>query len=175
MIVLLTVAISEFVLSARWSKFYFLHGIKIFSGQFDISDPEKVAVAVRSFINHMEYKNGFSKYTGMELEENTFAFRRKMIDISFFRNDFERIHGSITIDSENRTLNINGYAGYTFLAFILYICLFLVSGTDSIIFGILSNLFLICIVVLIAYALCRRKYKKLTAIIDEILNDQEKI
>lgn len=170
-IILIITGISEVILFSRWNKFYFSHGLKIFSQEIEISDLNKTATKIKSFITHLDNVRGFSKYTGSELDENTFAFRKKLVTISFFRNDFENIHGRILIDPETRTLKITGYAKSSFIAFFLYTAIFVSYNMDSFIAGILTSLFIILIFGSITYAFSRRKYKKLVERINDLLSE----
>lgn len=170
-IILIVVGISELILSLKWNKFYFSHGLKFYSKEIEFSDLNLTLARIKSFINNIDNTNGFSKYTGEELDENTFAFRKKLITISVFRNDFENIHGIISIDSETRILKIKGYAHNSFLAFLLYIAIFIISGSTSFLSGIFSCLPLILIFGSISYAFDHRKSKKLAERITEIVNE----
>lgn len=170
-IILIITGISEVILFSRWNKFYFSHGLKIFSQEIEISDLNKTATKIKSFITHLDNVRGFSKYTGSELDENTFAFRKKLVTISFIRNDFENIHGTIKIDPETRIVKITGYAKNSFVAFFLYIAVFLLSGSTSVLSGIIVCSFIILISGSITYAFSRRKYKKLVERINDLLSE----
>ena len=99
-ILLLIIAITETVLSGTWNKYYFLHGIPIFSKEIEISNINKASKEIQNFIITLDTFSGFSKYKGTMFDENTFAFRKKMITVSFYRNDLENIHGTISINPE---------------------------------------------------------------------------
>ena len=169
-ILLFSIAIIETVLSGTWNRFYFLYGIPIYSKEIEISDLTKTSQLVIHFIDTMDTVKGLSKYKGKRLDENTFAFRKKMIAVSFFRNDFENIHGTIGIDSESRTLKIKGYAGYTFPALMLYIFIVFTAGFESFLTEAFSSLIIILILSSISYAFDRRKYNKLFTEITKLIN-----
>ena len=103
-------------------------------------------------------------------DENTFAFRKKMITVSFYRNKFDNIHGTISINPESRKIKIKGCLSYSFLNFLLYFFVFFLSDSENFVAGFLPALFFILIIVLISYAFDRRKYNKFVAKIKELVN-----
>ena len=169
-ILLLIIAITETVLSGTWNKYYFLHGIPIFSKEIEIPNINKASKEIQNFIITLDTFPGFSKYKGTMFDENTFAFRKKMITVSFYRNDFENIHGTISINPESRKIKIKGCSGYSFLAFLLYFFVFFLSDSENFVAGFLPALFFILIIGLISYAFDRRKYNKFVAKITELVN-----
>ena len=169
-ILLLIIAITETVLSGTWNKYYFLHGIPIFSKEIEISNINKASKEIQNFIITLDTFPGFSKYKGTMFDENTFAFRKKMITVSFYHNDFENVHGTISINPESRNIKIKGYPGYSFLAFLLYIFVFFLSDSENFVVSFLPALFVILIICLISYAFDRRKCNKLVAKIIELVN-----
>jgi len=169
-ILLLIIAITETVLSGTWNKYYFLHGIPIFSKEIEISNINKASEEIQNFIITLDTFPGFSKYKGTMFDENTFAFRKKIITVSFYRNDFENIHGTISINPESRNVEIKGYAGFSLLAFLLYFFVFFLSETENFVARIFPALFFIFIIGLISYAFDRRKYNKMLTEITELIN-----
>ena len=169
-ILLLGIAITETVLSGTWNKYYFLHGIPIFSKEIEISNLIKVSNEIQNFITTLDMFPDFTKYKGTMFDENTFAFRKKLITVSFFRNDFENIHGTISINPESGNIKIKGYASYSFLAFLLYFFAFFLSDSENFLVGFLLALFVILIIGLISYAFDRRKYNQLVAEITKLVN-----
>ncbi|MCQ2579205.1 MAG: hypothetical protein MJ159_00735 [Treponemataceae bacterium] len=170
-VLLFAIVIIETVLSATWSKYYFLYGVPIFVKEIEISKISETKQRVSEFINNMDSKKGFSKYKGKEIFENNFAFRKKMITVSHYRNNFENIHGIISIDTEKRILKIKGYTGYTFLSSLIYIIIFLIDKDDFSLGSLISALFIILIIFLIAYAFEHRKYKQLVKELLELVNN----
>ena len=169
-ILLIIIGILETILSGTWNNLYFLYGIQIYSKEIEITDVNKTSQKIDDFFNNLDSVSGFTKYKGKKLDDNTFVFRKKLITVSFFRNDFENIHGTVIINPENRTLKIKGYAGYTVLAFMLYFVLFFMSQNEYIITSVISGLILILIIGSISYAFDHRKYKKLYAEISKLIN-----
>lgn len=161
-ILTLIIAVTETILSGKWNKNYFLHGIPIYSKELKISNAKKAAADIDSFINHLDSVPGFSKYTGKTLGENLFAYRKKMITVSLVRNDFDNISGIVLIDPENRILKIKGHTGYTFIAAMLYFFVFFVTSAEgSVAATSISAGLIILIIGLIFYAVSRRKYNRL--------------
>ncbi|MCQ2583774.1 MAG: hypothetical protein MJ160_07690 [Treponema sp.] len=170
-ILLFAVGIIETVLSATWSKYYFLYGIPIFVKEVEILKISEARQRVSEFINNLDSRKGFSKYKGKEISENKFAFRKKIITVSHYRNDFENIHGIISIDAENRILKIKGYTGYTFLSFLIYFTVFFIDKVDFSFGSLFPVLFMVIILFLISYAFEHRKYKLLVNELLELVNN----
>ena len=66
-VLLFAIVIIETVLSATWSKYYFLYGVPIFVKEIEISKISETKQKVSEFINNMDSKKGFSKYKGKEI------------------------------------------------------------------------------------------------------------
>ena len=169
-ILIFIIVIIETILSGTWNRYYFLYGIPIYSKELEISDLNKISQEIIHFIDTMDTVNGFSKYKGKRLDESTFAFRKKMITVGFFRNDFENIHGTISIDSESRTLKIKGCAGYSFPIFMLYIFIVFTAGSESFLIDVFSSVIIILILSSISYVFDRRKYNRLFVEITKLIN-----
>jgi len=169
-ILLFIIVIIETILSGTWNRYYFLYGIPIYSKEIEISDLNKTSQKIIHFINNIDTINGFSKYRGEILNENTFAFRKKIVTINFLRNDFENIHGTISIDSGSRTLKIKGYAGYSFPACMLCIFIVFTAGSESFFIEAFSSVIIILILSSISYAFDHRKYNKLFVEITKLIN-----
>ena len=163
------ILISEIVLSSTWNKYYFLYGIPIYSRTIDISNIEQSSQKISNFINSIDTVPGFSKYKAELLENNIYAFRKKMISESFYHNGLENIHGIITIDSEQRTLKIKGNIRYSFIVLMLYFFVFYIYDFVSFtsIFSVLLSIFILSA---LSYAFDYRKYKKLFDEITKKLN-----
>ena len=167
--ILLIIAITETILSGTWNKFYFLHGIQIYSKEIEISDLDEASKELKNYISNLDNTAGFKRYKGKVFDENTFAFRKKLVSLGFSRNDFEDIHGTITINPESRSIKIKGYTGYTILAFLLYFFFFFLSDADDILSHSIPELLFVLTWGAISYAFSRRKYNKLFAAITELL------
>lgn len=163
-------AIVETILAATWNKYYFLHGIPVFIKEMEIQNLSESKQEIFNFINNMDAVKGFSKYKGTQIDENNFAFRKKMVFVSCYRNDFDNIYGIISFDEENRTLKIKGYAGFTFLAIMLTLAAFFMDDSEFSFVKLLIVLFLVIIFSLMFYAFERRKYNKLANEISNIIN-----
>lgn len=170
-IILGIIAIAEGILSVTWNIKYFSYGIPVYSKEIGISDIDKIKTELIHFINNLDSVKDFSKYKGRILDENTFAFRKKMITVSLFQNNYENIHGRIFIDPETRTLKIQGYMYYSFLAAYIYLFIFLVYDSDSIIASLVTYIIMISIISLLAYAFNHRKYKQLFKEIEKLIQN----
>lgn len=168
-VLLVIVAVTETILSIRWSPFYFIHGIKIYSKEIDFNDLSTTSNEVKKFITNLNNASGFLRYTGKEIDDGILAFRKKMISVGFYRNDFENIHGSVIVDPETMTVKINGYENWTFVFFLIYLMPFLFPENGICISTVLSVLLFPLILFVLSFAFERRKYKKLTARIAELV------
>ncbi len=163
-IILIIISIFETILKGTWNKKYFLYGIPFFSKEIEFTNTNKTSEEITYFINHMNTVKDFSTYTGRIFEENTFAFRRKI-----FSNKSDDIHGTIIIDPENRILKIKCYPDYTFILFLIYIYLFFIDNSESILISSFKYLIFISILSLIFYAFSRSKSNKLFTEISKLI------
>ena len=170
-IILVIIAIVEGILSGTWNTKYFSYGIPVYSKEIDLSDIDKTTTEIIYFINNLDTVKGFSKYKSRMIDENTFAFRKKMFTVSLFQNKYENIHGRIFIDPETRTLKIQGYMYYSFLAAYIYLFIFLMYDSDSIIASLVTYIIMISIISLLAYAFNHRKYKQLSTEIEKLIQN----
>ena len=170
-IILVIIAIVEGILSGTWNTKYFSYGILVYSKEIDLSDIDKTTTEIIYFINNLDTVKGFSKYKGRMIDENTFAFRKKMFTVSLFQNKYENIHGRIFIDPETRTLKIQGYMYYSFLAAYIYLFIFLMYDSDSIIASLVTYIIMISIISLLAYAFNHRKYNQLFKEIEKLIQN----
>ena len=165
LIIVFIVAIVETILSSTWNKHYFSHGIEIFKKSIPVSNLDNASHKISEFVNNLDKQKGFSNYKGADLDDNVFAFQKKLITIGTVRNDLENIHGTISIDSETRAIRIKGFVGYSFLS--LMICIFIFFLLDS---DLVSALIIVSILSLLSYWFESRKYKKLTTEITNLIN-----
>ena len=117
------------------------------------------------FVNNLDKQKGFSNYKGADLDDNVFAFQKKLITIGTFRNDLENIHGTISIDSETRAIRIKGFVGYSFLSLMIFIFIFFLLDSR-----LVSALIIVSILSLLSYWFESRIYKKLTTEITNLIN-----
>jgi hypothetical protein len=169
-VIFLIIIVAEIVLSGTWNKYYFLYGIPLFSKEIEISNLDRATKEIQNFITNIDTNAEFSKYKGVIFDEHTFAFRKKLNIINFSRNDFERIHGTISINPENRNITIKGYMEYSFLAFMLYFLVFFISDSKKLVISSLPFLFAFLLSGLMAYIFDRKKYNKLVTEITELVN-----
>ena len=167
--ILITIAIIEIILSGTWNKMYFSYGIPILSKEIEFSNTDKTSTEILYFINHMDTVKGFSKYTGRIFDENTFAFRKKMFTVSIIHKDYKNIHGTIIIDPETRTLKIQCFARYTFIAFLIDYFIYFMDHSESVFISAIINLIIIFIFSLIYYLYDRSKFNELYSEISKLI------
>ena len=165
LIIVFIVAIVETILSSTWNKHYFFHGIEIFKKSIPVSNLDNASHKISEFVNNLDKQNGFSNYKGADLDDNVFAFQKKLITIGTSRNGLESIHGTISIDYETRAIRIKGFVGYSFLSLMIYIFIFFLLDSR-----IVSALIIVSILSLLSYWFESRKYKKLTTEITNLIN-----
>ena len=165
LIIVFIVAIVETILSSTWNKHYFSHGIEIFKKSIPVSNLDNASHKISEFVNNLDKQKGFSNYKGADLDDNVFAFQKKLITIGTSRNGLESIHGTISIDSETRAIRIKGFVGYSFLSLMIYIFIFFLLDSD-----LVSALIIVSILSLLSYWFESRKYKKLTTEITNLIN-----
>lgn len=165
LIIVFIVAIVETILSSTWNKHYFSHGIEIFKKSIPVSNLDNASHKISEFVNNLDKQKGFSNYKGAELDDNVFAFQKKLITIGTSRNGLESIHGTISIDSETRAIRIKGFVGYSFLSLMIYIFIFFLLDSD-----LVSALIIVSILSLLSYWFESRRYKKLTTEITNLIN-----
>lgn len=168
LIIVFIVAIVETILSSTWNKHYFSHGIEIFKKSIPVSNLDNASHKISEFVNNLDKQKGFSNYKGADLDDNVFAFQKKLITIGTFRNDLESIHGTISIDSETRAIRIKGFVGYSFLSLMIFI--FFLLDSDFSFSRLVSALIIVFIPSLLSYWFESRKYKKLTTQIKNLIN-----
>ena len=165
LIIVFIVAIVETILSSTWNKHYFSHGIEIFKKSIPVSNLDNASHKISEFVNNLDKQKGFSNYKGADLDDNVFAFQKKLITIGTSRNGLENIHGTISIDSESRAIRIKGFVGYSFLSLMIYIFIFFLLDSR-----LVSALIIVSILSLLSYWFESRKYKKLTTEITNLIN-----
>ena len=165
LIIVFIVAIVETILSSTWNKHYFSHGIEIFKKSIPVSNLDNASHKISEFVNNLDKQKGFSNYKGAELDDNVFAFQKKLITIGTSRNGLENIHGTISIDSETRAIRIKGFVGYSFLSLMIFIFIFFLLDSR-----LVSALIIVSILSLLSYWFESRKYKKLTTEITNLIN-----
>lgn len=165
LIIVFIVAIVETILSSTWNKHYFSHGIEIFKKSIPVSNLDNASHKISEFVNNLDKQKGFSNYKGAELDDNVFAFQKKLITIGTSRNGLESIHGTISIDSETRAIRIKGFVGYSFLSLMIFIFIFFLLDSR-----LVSALIIVSILSLLSYWFESRKYKKLTTEITNLIN-----
>lgn len=165
LIIVSIVAIVETILSSTWNKHYFSHGIEIFKKSIPVSNLDNTSHKISEFVNNLDKQKGFSNYKGADLDDNVFAFQKKLITIGTSRNGLENIHGTISIDSETRAIRIKGFVGYSFLSLMIYIFIFFLLDSR-----LVSALIIVSILSLLSYWFESRRYKKLTTEITNLIN-----
>ena len=170
LIIVFIVAIVETILSSTWNKHYFSHGIEIFKKSIPVSNLDNASHKISEFVNNLDKQKGFSNYKGAELDDNVFAFQKKLITIGTSRNGLENIHGTISIDSETRAIRIKGFVGYSFLSLMIFIFIFFLLDSDFSFSRLVSALIIVSILSLLSYWFESRKYKKLTTEITNLIN-----
>ena len=165
LIIVSIVAIVETILSSTWNKHYFSHGIEIFKKSIPVSNLDNASHKISEFVNNLDKQKGFSNYKGADLDDNVFAFQKKLITIGTSRNGLESIHGTISIDSETRAIRIKGFVGYSFLSLMIDIFIFFLLDSD-----LVSALIIVSILSLLSYWFESRRYKKLTTEITNLIN-----
>ena len=165
LIIVFMVAIVETILSSTWNKHYFSHGIEIFKKSIPVSNLDNASHKISEFVNNLDKQKGFSNYKGADLDDNVFAFQKKLITIGTSRNGLESIHGTISIDSETRAIRIKGFVGYSFLSLMIFIFIFFLLDSR-----LVSALIIVSILSLLSYWFESRKYKKLTTEITNLIN-----
>ena len=164
---LLIVGITETILSAKWIKWYFVKAIPIHAKEIEISDVEKTEKRIRSFISQIDKTDGFSRYKGFIADEGLFFFRPKIFQMG---RKSPGLHGTITIDTENRIIKVKGNLSYSLLSFVIYMCTFILSVPGKDLFEkILPVLFLIFILT-ISYLIEHREFKKLVTELQYAIN-----
>ena len=165
LIIVFIVAIVETILSSTWNKHYFSHGIEIFKKSIPVSNLDNASHKISEFVNNLDKQKGFSNYKGADLDDNVFAFQKKLITIGTSRNGLENIHGTISIDSETRAIRIKGFVGYSFLSLMIFIFIFFLLDSR-----LVSALIIVSILSLLSYWFESRRYKKLTTEITNLIN-----
>ena len=165
LIIVFIVAIVETILSSTWNKHYFSHGIEIFKKSIPVSNLDNASHKISEFVNNLDKQKGFSNYKGADLDDNVFAFQKKLITIGTSRNGLESIHGTISIDSETRAIRIKGFVGYSFLSLMIFIFIFFLLDSR-----LVSALIIVSILSLLSYWFESRRYKKLTTEITNLIN-----
>ena len=117
---LFIIALVEFVFSELWNRYYFLYGFYIFNKTFEYSNSDFTLNNINNFINFMDKTESVAHYKGKCFDENTFFFRKKFFSFGFFRNDFENLHGIISIDTENRVVKLKCNTCYNYLLLTTY-------------------------------------------------------
>lgn len=167
LIIVLVAGIIEAILNAKWNQFYFSYSIPVFIRRLEVQDCGKARTGIIKFINNIETIKGFKKYTGKIIDENTFFFRKKMV--SSRRNDFDNIHGTIFIDTENREVIIKGRLSFSIIFAMLFMFFILTDSSESFL-EMIPAIFIVLIILIINYLFERRKYNKLVKEITDRIN-----
>ena len=165
LIFVLILVLIETILAAKWNPFYFEKTIPLHTKLIPFTDIENTKLGLIHFINHLDTYKGLKKYIGIIADENTFYFRKKMV--SSGKNNFDDIHGSITIDSENRHIILKIRMGFSYIIAMCFMFYFLsfVDGFD--IFTAIVFLIVVIIIRLISFAIERSVLNKM---INELTN-----
>lgn len=154
-------SIVEMILSRKWNHYYYSYTLPIFHKTFIYSNLNLSSKNIENFINNMDKKEYFHHYIGKCIDQNTFFFRKKMITVGLFRNDFENLHGTILIDTENQIIKLKCSSLYSQLLFLTYIFLSLWQESDFIFSNIIPILLTVLFLYLIFYFSDFIRYKKL--------------
>ncbi len=160
------------VLAAQWNQLYFEKGIPVYSKSIPFNEHKRASIKINSFINNIDSYKGFFRYTGKTIDENTFYFRKKMIQVGRTLTDTGNIHGAIIIDNENRVVKIKGRESFSIILLLAVPFPFSVSPG----FGItkaIEALIAIIIILLISFAFSRHRYKQLFKIITELIEENK--
>src|ERR1035437_8092679 len=103
------VSIFELYLLGSWNKYYFSHGIPIFVKKIDFLQAKNLQAKLITFIETIENEDGLKNMKGKIVNNSSYCFREKLIDLSFFKFEYTPVmHGNITIDIINRVIVIKG-------------------------------------------------------------------
>lgn len=170
LILFFTISIVEMILSGKWNPYYFSYTIPIFNKTFEYSNLTLSSKNIENFINNMEKKDHFYHYKGKSIDKNTFFFRKKMVSVGFFRNDFENLHGIILIDTENQIIKLKCSISYCHILLSAYICLALWQESEFIFSDIIPILLTVLFFYSIFYFSNLIRYKKLLKEIEKLVN-----
>lgn len=162
---LIAVILVEVILLASWNKLYFTKAIPVLRRKIEISDPEKAEKRINSFITRMDNTDGFEKYKGIKASEGLFFYRHKLI--TFGSKNSAGIHGTISIDSENRCVIIKWNLDYSLLALLIY---FISVGVKSAGIEMLIPFLFILIIYAISFAINRNKFNRLVTEVKYLIN-----
>ncbi len=162
---LIAVILVEVILMASWNKLYFTKAIPVLRQKIEITDPEKAEKRINSFITRMDNNDGFEKYKGIKAGEGLFFYRHKLI--TFGSKNSAGIHGTISVDSENRCVIIKWNLDYSLLALLIY---FISLGLKSTGIEMLLPFLFISIIYAISFAFNRSKFNQLVTEVKYIIN-----
>lgn len=167
-IILLSVILIEVILKASWNHFYFTKAVTISKKTIEITDLEKAEKRINSFITQMDKTDGFEKYKGIKAGEGLFFYRHKLITLS--RNNSSGIHGTISLDSENRCVTIKWNLNYSLLAMLIFFAFFFISSIKTEGMIILLPFLIILVFLAISIALERSKFNRLVTEVKYLIN-----
>lgn len=165
---LIAVILVEVILMASWNKLYFTKAIPVLRRKIEITDPEKAEKRINSFITRMDNTDGFEKYKGIKASEGLFFYRHKLI--TFGSKNSAGIHGTISIDSENRCVIIKWNLDYSLLALLICFIYFISVGVKSAGIEMLLPFLFISIIYAISFAFNRSKFNKLVTEVKYLIN-----
>ena len=174
LIIVLIIAIIETILFAAWNPLCFKYGIPFVIKKIEIENVEQAPKAVAHFIDYMDILKCFKRYEGKIVDEGTFLFRKKLINSG--KNNFDGAHGTITVDTENRTITIKSCLGYTYMALMLtyfYFLAFVIFGSEPVTLGLIYSIVILAIIHSIQYALECRKCRQMETEIKRLIDEHE--
>ena len=153
---------------ASWNSLYFKKAVHLVSRKIEITDTEKAEKRINSFIIQMDKTDGFEKYIGIKADDGLFFFRHKLVTIG--HKNSSGIHGTITVDSENRCVIIKWNLNYSLVAFLIFLSVIFISNVKSEGIEILIPLLIMIVVFAIKLVCERSKFNKLVTEVKYIIN-----
>ena len=168
--VLLAYGIFVTLLAIQWNKLYFEKGIPVYNKSIPFNKYKRTSNIINTFINNIDSYEGLFRYTGKTIDENTFYFRKKMVNVG--RKDTGNIHGAIIIDTENRVIKIKGRESFSIILLLAVPFSFTVAPEFSM-SKVFETFAVIIIIILISFAFSHHRYKQLFKIITQLIGENE--
>ena len=153
---------------ACWSNLYFTKALTIYKKRIEISDLEKAEKRINSFITRIDKTDGFEKYKGIKAADGLFFYRHKMI--TFSRRNSGGIHGTISLDPENRCVIVKWNLDYSFVALYIFMTICFSVGIKADGIEMIFPLLFVSIVYAITIVFYRSKFNQLVTEVKYIIN-----
>lgn len=165
---LFSVILIEVILKACWNNLYFTKALTMYKKKIEISDLEKAEKRINSFITQIDKTDGFEKYKGIKAADGLFFYRHKMI--TFSRRNSGGIHGTISVDSENRCVIVKWNLDYSFVALFIFLTICFSAGIKADGIEMILPLLFVSVVYVITFVFYRSKFNQLVTEVKYIIN-----